>query len=125
MTGADLIINTVTVWGLIGVAVAAVFLTVGMGRIDEDARGAVGFRPLLVPGIMVLWPLVLWRWYVLATGTDNWQRRHDPPRRGHAIVAAVLACVLALTLVLSVALRQSWPSDIAPERLSLPGEQPT
>ncbi len=46
----------------IGGAVAALFLTIGVGRVDEPARGAYAFRPLLAPGVIGLWPLVLWRW---------------------------------------------------------------
>ncbi|MEM8813459.1 MAG: hypothetical protein AAGF59_12640 [Pseudomonadota bacterium] len=46
----------------IGLAVAALFLGFGIDRIDSGARGAYAFRPLLIPGIMVLWPLVLAIW---------------------------------------------------------------
>ena len=37
----------------------------GIDRIDPAARGSYTFRPLLVPGIMLLWPLVLRRWQTL------------------------------------------------------------
>lgn len=48
-----------------GFAVAAVFLAFGIERVEPGARGSYAFRPLLVPGLCVLWPLVLWRWRVL------------------------------------------------------------
>jgi hypothetical protein len=45
-----------------GGAVAVAFLTFGLDRIDPSARGGYAFRPLLVPGLMLLWPLVLEKW---------------------------------------------------------------
>lgn len=59
------LINVVRLYGLIGLGVAAVFLLVGMDRIDKDSQGAYLFRPLLIPGIVVLWPIVLLRWITL------------------------------------------------------------
>lgn len=69
MEAALLIVNLVKIYLLIGAIVAAAFLIFGIDRVDDAARGAYAFRPLLVPGIMVLWPLVLWRWLAL-------ERRH-------------------------------------------------
>lgn len=48
------------VW--VGIAVAVLFLTVGIERVDPAARGAYAFRPLLLPGVTLLWPYVLRRW---------------------------------------------------------------
>jgi hypothetical protein len=45
-----------------GGAVAVAFLSLGLDRIDPSARGAYTVRPLLVPGLMLLWPLVLVIW---------------------------------------------------------------
>ena len=44
----------------IGAAVSLVFLLL-VGRTDRAARGAYLFRPLLVPGAILLWPLLLVR----------------------------------------------------------------
>lgn len=123
MTGAETMILLVQIWGGIGVLVSLVFLTIGLGQIDEDARAAVTFRPLLVPGILVLWPLVLWRWWVLASGRDKWPRRHTPPRRSHRAVAITMAVLIPLTLLTSFSIRQTWPSDIAPVKLDDGGSQ--
>ena len=48
-----------SIWLYVGAGVAVVFLLFGIDRVSEDARGAYLFRPLLVPGILLLWPLVL------------------------------------------------------------------
>ena len=111
------ILDLISLWGIIGAVVALVFLTIGIDRIDEDARGAYVFRPLLVPGVILLWPLVLWRWWVLETGRDRWALRHAPPRRAHGKVWIVLAVLIPLILATAIGLRQPWPADIAPERL--------
>jgi len=39
--------------------VLALVLVVLVGKVDHAARGAYLFRPLLVPGATLLWPLVL------------------------------------------------------------------
>jgi hypothetical protein len=48
---------------LAGLLFALVFLVYGIGRIDPQARGAsLGFRLLVLPGVVLLWPLLAWRW---------------------------------------------------------------
>ena len=49
-------------YATVGMAVAAVFLTLGIGSVVADARGSYVFRLLLIPGTILLWPLVLRRW---------------------------------------------------------------
>lgn len=118
MSIATAILDAIVLWGSIGGIVALVFLTIGVDRIDEDARGAYMFRVLIVPGVVLLWPLVLWRWWVLETGRDQWQLRHAPPRRSHVKFWIVLALLIPAILVSALTLRQTWPAHIAPERLT-------
>ncbi len=63
---AELIVQAVTVYLAAGGAVAAAFLLFGLDRIDPRARGAYLFRPMIAPGLVLLWPLVLLRWRALA-----------------------------------------------------------
>ena len=60
-----LLVQAATAYGVAGAAVAAAFLFVGIDRVDPAARGAYAFRPLLVPGLILLWPAVAWRWWAL------------------------------------------------------------
>ncbi|MTH96164.1 hypothetical protein [Roseibium sp. RKSG952] len=69
-TGA-LLIDIGRYYLLAGLVVAAFFLGVGIDRVDPSARGAFVFRPLLIPGICLLWPLVLIRWFVLEKQRRN------------------------------------------------------
>jgi len=122
MTAADTILAFAQLWGVVGAAIALAFLTIGIDRIDEDAREAYVFRPLLIPAILLIWPLVLWRWWVLETGRDQWARRHRPPRAAHLKVAVVMAVLVPAILITALAQRQDWPADIAPLRLGQPAE---
>lgn len=61
---ATALVQSAEIYGKIGLAVAAIFLLFGIDRIDPAAAGAYTFRPLLIPGIVILWPLVLLKWIV-------------------------------------------------------------
>ncbi|MEM9247923.1 MAG: hypothetical protein AAGB05_04395 [Pseudomonadota bacterium] len=117
---ADALLGLVQVWLWTGAVVAIAFLGWGIDRIDEDARGAYVFRPLLVPGILLLWPLVLWRWWLLETARDDLRKRHDPPRHSHTFAALGMSIALVLVLGFGLASRQVWPADTVPLQLSPP-----
>ena len=59
-----------------GLMFAIPFVLTGVKRIDPHAaHGSWGFRLLIIPGSMALWPLLLKRW---AGGT------HEPPEECNA-----------------------------------------
>lgn len=62
MTLANVLILMAEAYLWAGGAVAALFLLWGVDRIDPSARGAYLFRLFALPGVVGLWPLVLWRW---------------------------------------------------------------
>ncbi len=62
MDAARIVIEILQYYGYIGLAVAAAFLLYGIERVDPRARRTYAFRPLLIPGCIVLWPLVIARW---------------------------------------------------------------
>lgn len=65
----------IALWGAgayvaLGVLFAFPFVAVGAGRIDPDARaGTWGFRALILPGSVLLWPLLARRW--MRSGPDG------------------------------------------------------
>jgi len=60
---AQLVATVIEAWLGVGLLVAVAFACVGTARVDPDARGAtLGFKLLVIPGAMLLWPLVLKRW---------------------------------------------------------------
>lgn len=118
METAQAIVFGVQVWGAFGIAVALIFLFVGIDRVDEDARGAYIFRPLLVPGILLIWPLVLWRWWQIESETTQWIKRYQPVRSGYGVAIVLMVAAILFSLVAGLAVRQSWPADIAPQQLT-------
>lgn len=118
---ASMLLTLAEYWLWAGAVVALAFLTIGIDRIDEDARGTYIFRPLLVPGILMLWPLVLWRWAVLELDRDEWRDRYLPELRGQIAIAVVMAVLIPVVLLSALALRQSWPDDATPVLLEPAG----
>lgn len=116
MATAALIVMLAKVWLWIGAGVAAAFLTIGLGRLDEDASDAYIFRALLIPGILLIWPLVLWRWLRMARG-EAFLPRYQP-LMAHTPAAIMMAVLIVAALALSFSARQEWPADTAPVRLS-------
>lgn len=123
MSTAAAILYYAGVWIAIGALISTVFLTIGIDRLDEDAQGAYVFRVLLVPALLLIWPAVLWRWYILERGRDEWPKRHTPPRDAHFWVAILFAVSIPCIILLGLSQRQTWPSDFAPQQLSTGKEQ--
>jgi hypothetical protein len=63
---AAAIVECVTIWLAIGAVIGVAFLFLGIDRVDPAARGSFAFRPLLLPGLTLLWPFVVVRWFVLS-----------------------------------------------------------
>lgn len=120
MSLSEFILSAVRIWLMIGSTVAVVFLMVGIDRIDEGAQGAYIFRPLLVPGILLIWPMVLWRWWILETGREKLSARYAPPRKNHLSIAILLAITACIIVYAGLSHRQTWPANIAPDQLSKP-----
>jgi hypothetical protein len=110
MTGGALAIGFAEIWLLIGAAAALIFLTIGIGRVEEHARGAYAFRPLLIPGILLLWPIVLWRWFQIETRRNDDIRSDVPLRDGHGRVWIVLVVLIPLIILISLSVRQDLPA---------------
>jgi hypothetical protein len=54
-------------WVVLGTLFAVPFLVRGVSTIDPVASNSPWtFRLLLVPGVVVVWPLLLWRWVARA-----------------------------------------------------------
>lgn len=57
------VLNGVALYAAAGAVFAVAFLLLGITRIDNGAKGAgLGFRLLILPGLIALWPLMLIRW---------------------------------------------------------------
>lgn len=59
---AWILVSIAGVYAAIGVVFAFFFVTRGVGRIDPAAKeGTIGFRVLVFPGTVALWPLLMRR----------------------------------------------------------------
>ncbi len=61
----DIYWTAIYLYGAVGGVIALAFVLVGIDRIDAASHGAYLVRPLLLPGLTLLWPIVLVRWIVL------------------------------------------------------------
>jgi hypothetical protein len=59
---AEIVVVAAGAYAAAGVAVGLAVLLFGLEKLDPASRGAYAHRPLLLPGLALLWPLVLWRW---------------------------------------------------------------
>lgn len=103
------VLGIVGVYLALGLCFAVVFVCAGIGRLDHAARGGpIGFRLLMIPGSMVLWPLLAWRW---ARGREaaQWPREGSRAmgvlRRAHLVAWVVLGPLLLAGLVVAVVVR--------------------
>ena len=69
VTSAKILVAVVGVYTALGLLFSVVFVTRGVRRIDPGARAGAtwGFRVLIIPGAVALWPFLGWRW---ARGID-------------------------------------------------------
>lgn len=110
---AHLLYVLVQLYALLGAAVAVWFLVAHLERVAPAAMGAYAFRPLLIPGLILLWPLVLWRIRTQAAAATSF-------RRAHRRIWLLLAVALPAIVVAALSLRQNGPREAPPVRLSAP-----
>ncbi|GFE64184.1 hypothetical protein KIN_12580 [Litoreibacter roseus] len=108
---AAMILLTGQIYLAVGALVALPFLVVGLGRIDENAQNTWVFRPMLIPGVLLIWPLVLWRWIVLETGRADEPARHRPPLTWQPRLTLTLAVLLPFLIFAALVIRQDGPFE--------------
>ena len=60
-----------------GVVFVVLFVAVGVGRVDRVAeRGILGFRLIILAGVVALWPLLAIRWLRAAGGPPEEKNPH-------------------------------------------------
>jgi hypothetical protein len=63
MAAAEAIVWTLEAYAAVGITFGIAFVSFGIARVDSLAKNAsVGFRLIVLPGAVTLWPFVLIRW---------------------------------------------------------------
>jgi len=71
----------VEAYAVAGFVFAAIFVSVGVQRVDSEARGSrMTFRFLIAPGDAAIWPMLLVRWIRGATEPPVERNRHRMQR---------------------------------------------
>ena len=66
------VLTAMDVYLALGLVFAIAFVIFGVGKIDGNAvKGSWGFRLLILPGCMALWPLLLKRWLQKSTSPPD------------------------------------------------------
>jgi hypothetical protein len=69
MAAAEWFVDILIAYAGFGLAFAAAFVTFGVSRVDPVAAGSTrGFRAIIIPGVVALWPLLLFRWAASSGG---------------------------------------------------------
>ena len=59
----NVLLAVVAVYLAAGFIFAIAFVVKGVAIVDEGALGSsVGFRMIIIPGVMIFWPLLLSKW---------------------------------------------------------------
>ena len=64
----ETILTIILIYLLFGLLFAIPFVIKGVGKIDEGAKDStIGFRIIILPGVIVFWPFLLWKWINVKT----------------------------------------------------------
>jgi len=103
-------------YGVLGLFFAFVFHLRGLHTLDTGSRGTgLGFRLLITPGIVALWPLLAWRWRAARRGGSFLGGTDSPVSARQLRATHALAWkALALTAPVMVAAALWWRPKEAP-----------
>lgn len=104
----------------VGAILALPFLTFGINRIDENVRGAWVFRAMMVPGVMMIWPIVAWRWLQIERGAPDPQAPYRPPFRLQTTGFLVIAIAIPALVFTALVVRQDGPFEAPAQMIEAP-----
>ncbi len=74
---ANALATALLVYMALGILFAIPFLLRGLRRIDPPTEGSTrGFKLIILPGVIALWPLLAWRWQRGATEPPTERNAH-------------------------------------------------
>ncbi len=116
-TAISLLLKIAAAYGVAGIAIAIWFFARHIKRLDPaTAGGSLGFRVLVAPGIIALWPLIVMK--AVRPGIGGGPDRAEELRRSHR--RAIL--ILTVVGIMAFAAALTWR---APAFKSLPETETT
>ena len=68
----NLLLSAIAAYLVAGIMFGLAFIWRGAGQLDPAAQeGSLGFKVLILPGCVALWPLLARRWYRDGTNKGN------------------------------------------------------
>ena len=59
----EILIGAASVYLVLGLVFAILFITKGLGSVDDAAKvSSIGFRIIIIPGTTLFWPILLRKW---------------------------------------------------------------
>jgi len=123
----SVLVNVGAVYAGCGLIVAVLFLALWCKSFDPSATdGSWGFRVLIVPGIIALWPVIIALWPVIlakvlavrrggtAQGPAETPIRQETVRRNHGLVFIALAIIGPLLFAVALIWRAPRLEDAPP-----------
>jgi hypothetical protein len=72
MPAVEWFVNLLAAYSVVGLVFGLAFVTLGISRLDPVAQGSgLGFRVIVLPGVVALWPFLLLRWVTENTNNDS------------------------------------------------------
>ena len=66
----EIVLIIVLIYLLLGIVFVIPFLMKGLTKVDEGAHGGtIGFKIIIIPGVIVFWPVLLRKWRKIKTGS--------------------------------------------------------
>jgi hypothetical protein len=107
-------------YALAGVMLLIPFHRFALPRLDESANGASrGFRVLVSPGLVALWPVILRKWLAARRGGEVHGSPDEPVsslniRRTQSVLMKIVAIAAPLLLALAIAARPDPAPPVQP-----------
>jgi hypothetical protein len=110
---AALLVEALGIYAALGAVFGVAFAARGAARIDPAAQGAsLGFRTAILPGVVLLWPFLAWRWRSARAGlSEPWGAQLRVLRLAHRWTWRALAVLVPLGLTVALCARPEWPSE--------------
>jgi hypothetical protein len=75
MTVVQWLVNALVAYAAVGLVFALAFISLGISRVDAVAKGSgLGFRVIVLPGALALWPVLLKRWLRASLAREGHKR---------------------------------------------------